>query len=192
VRGSRGGCEVIGRLSLPRHCTDVRGCITFGKMTNPKPKAIALLSGGIDSTTALALAQRQGFEVYALTFRYGQRHEIEIAAARRVAGALHVKRHEIVEFDLRRFGGSALTDEIAVPKDRTPAELAAGIPVTYVPARNTIFLSARPTSSSASRPWTTADIPTAGRSTSRRSRPWPTWPRGRASRADNAFASIRR
>ena len=93
-------------------------------MTNPKPKAIALLSGGIDSTTALALAQRQGFDVYALTFRYGQRHEIEIAAARRVARALHVRRHEIVEFDLRRFGGSALTDEIAVPKDRTPAELA--------------------------------------------------------------------
>src|SRR2546430_337203 len=106
--------------SLPRHCTDVRGCITFGKMTNPKPKAIALLSGGIDSTTALALAQRQGFDVYALTFRYGQRHEIEIAAARRVARALHVSRHEIVEFDLRRFGASALTDEIAVPHDRTP------------------------------------------------------------------------
>src|SRR5947199_10706697 len=99
-------------------------------MTNPNTKAVVLLSGGIDSTTALALAQRQGFDVYALTFRYGQRHEIEIAAARRVARALHVSRHEIVEFDLRRFGGSALTDEIAVPKDRTPAELAAGIPVT--------------------------------------------------------------
>ena len=110
-------------------------------MTNPKPKAIALLSGGIDSTTALAIAQRQGFDVYALTFRYGQRHEIEIAAARRVASALHVSRHEVIDFDLRRFGGSALTDEIAVPKDRTPAELASGIPVTYVPARNTIFLS---------------------------------------------------
>ena len=110
-------------------------------MTNPKPKAIALLSGGIDSTTALAIAQRQGFDVYALTFRYGQRHEIEIAAARRVAGALHVSRHEVIDFDLRRFGGSALTDEIAVPKDRTPAELASGIPVTYVPARNTIFLA---------------------------------------------------
>ncbi|HET7380096.1 MAG TPA: 7-cyano-7-deazaguanine synthase QueC, partial [Gaiellales bacterium] len=110
-------------------------------MTNPKPKAIALLSGGIDSTTALAIAQRQGFDVYALTFRYGQRHDVEIAAARRVARALRVSRHEIIEFDLRRFGGSALTDEITVPKDRTPSELASGIPVTYVPARNTIFLS---------------------------------------------------
>src|SRR5881394_265394 len=136
LRTSRASAGLDGRGSGP-----VRGCVTFGKMTNPKPKAIALLSGGIDSTTALALAQRQGFDVYALTFRYGQRHEIEIAAARRVARALHVSRHEIVEFDLRRFGGSALTDEIAVPKDRTPAELAAGIPVTYVPARNTIFLS---------------------------------------------------
>jgi 7-cyano-7-deazaguanine synthase len=110
-------------------------------MTNPRPKAIALLSGGVDSTTALALAQRQGFDVYALTFRYGQRHEIELAAARRVARALHVTRHEIVEFDLRRFGGSALTDEIAVPKDRSPSEIASGIPVPDVPARNTIFLS---------------------------------------------------
>lgn len=108
---------------------------------SPKPKAIVLLSGGIDSTTALALAQRQGFDVYGLTFRYGQRHEIEIEAARRIAHAFNVARHEIVEFDLRQFGGSALTDEIAVPKDRTPSELARGIPVTYVPARNTIFLS---------------------------------------------------
>src|SRR5205814_9966404 len=104
-------------------------------MTNPKPKAIALLSGGIDSTTALALAQRQGFDVYALTFRYGQRHEIEIAAARRVARALHVSRHEIVEFDLRRFGGSAPTDEIALPKDRAPGQLPARIPGTYLPPR---------------------------------------------------------
>jgi 7-cyano-7-deazaguanine synthase len=110
-------------------------------MMNPKPKAIVLLSGGIDSTTALALAQRQGFDVYALTFRYGQRHEIEIEAARQIARSFTVARHEIVEFDLRQFGGSALTDEIAVPKDRTPSELAGGIPVTYVPARNTIFLS---------------------------------------------------
>jgi len=100
-----------------------------------------LLSGGVDSTTTLALAARQGFELYALTFRYGQRHEAEIEAARRVARALRVARHEIVAFDLRRFGGSALTDDIAVPKDRAPGDMAHGIPVTYVPARNTIFLS---------------------------------------------------
>ena len=100
-----------------------------------------LLSGGVDSTTTLALAARQGFELYALTFRYGQRHEAEIDAARRVARAFRVAQHEIVAFDLRRFGGSALTDDIAVPKDRTPRDLARGIPVTYVPARNTIFLS---------------------------------------------------
>src|SRR5947199_8132842 len=110
-------------------------------MTNPNTKAVVLLSGGIDSTTTLALAQRDGFAVYALTFRYGQRHEQEIEAARRIARAFQVAGHEIVEFDLRRFGGSALTADIAVPKDRTPSEMGADIPVTYVPARNTIFLS---------------------------------------------------
>ena len=102
---------------------------------------MVLLSGGVDSTTALAIARRDGFETYALTFRYGQRHEREIEAARRVARALGAARHEIVEFDLRRFGGSALTDDIAVPKDRTHAQMGGDIPVTYVPARNTIFLS---------------------------------------------------
>ena len=100
-----------------------------------------LLSGGVDSTTTLALAAGQGFELYALTFRYGQRHQLEIEAARRVARAFGVARHEIVDVDLRRFGTSALTDDIAVPKDRAPADMAHGIPVTYVPARNTIFLS---------------------------------------------------
>jgi len=110
-------------------------------MTNPAPRAVVLLSGGVDSTTTLALAARQGFELYALTFRYGQRHEAEIDAARRVARAFRVAQHEIVAFDLRRFGGSALTDDIAVPKDRAPRDMAHGIPVTYVPARNTIFLS---------------------------------------------------
>ena len=110
-------------------------------MTDPRPPAVVLLSGGIDSATTLALACRDGFEACALTFRYGQRHAVEIEAACRVARAFRVARHEIVAFDLRRFGGSALTDDIAVPKDRAPAELAHGIPVTYVPARNTIFLS---------------------------------------------------
>src|SRR5438552_15988649 len=110
-------------------------------MTNPKPKGIVLLSGGIDSTTTLALAQRQGFEVYALTFRYGQRHQLEDEAARRIAGALRAARHEIVDLDLRRSGGSAVTDDIAVPKDRTTREIAGCIPVTDVPARNTLSLA---------------------------------------------------
>jgi 7-cyano-7-deazaguanine synthase len=97
-----------------------------------------LLSGGLDSTTALAIATRDGYAVQALTFRYGQRHAHEIDAARRIAAHYGVARHEIVDIDLRAFGGSALTDDIDVPKDR---EIDAGIPVTYVPARNTIFLS---------------------------------------------------
>jgi 7-cyano-7-deazaguanine synthase len=105
------------------------------------PKAVVLLSGGVDSTTTLALAQRDGFAVHALTFRYGQRHEIEVEAARRVAEAFRVAAHEIVAFDLRRFGGSALTADIAVPKDRDPEAMARDIPITYVPARNTIFLA---------------------------------------------------
>lgn len=97
-----------------------------------------LLSGGLDSTTALAIATRDGYAVHALTFRYGQRHAHEIDAARRIAAHYGVARHEIVDIDLRTFGGSALTDDIAVPKDR---DIGAEIPVTYVPARNTIFLS---------------------------------------------------
>ena len=105
------------------------------------PKAVVLLSGGVDSTTTLALAQRQQFQIYALTFSYGQRHRLEVAAARRVAQARGVARHEVIELDLRQFGGSALTDDIAVPKDRAPDAMAGAIPVTYVPARNTIFLS---------------------------------------------------
>lgn len=106
-----------------------------------KLKAVVLLSGGLDSTTVLAIAKSEGYEVYALTFRYGQRHEAEIEAARRVAKLAGVTEHVVAEIDLRAFGGSALTDEIAVPKGRALAEMAQGIPVTYVPARNTIFLS---------------------------------------------------
>ncbi len=104
-------------------------------------RAVVLLSGGLDSATALGLAKGQGFEVAALTFDYGQRHEIEIEAARRIAKSAEVERHIIVPIDLRSIGGSALTDEIAVPKGRGLEEIGAGIPVTYVPARNTIFLS---------------------------------------------------
>lgn len=104
-------------------------------------KAVLLLSGGLDSATTLALAREQGFEVYALSFRYGQRHAVELEAARRVAKALGAREHKIADIDLRLFGGSALTDDIAVPKGRSEHEISHGIPITYVPARNTIFLS---------------------------------------------------
>jgi len=106
-----------------------------------KPKAVVLLSGGLDSTTVLALARKQGFVPCALTFRYGQRHEIEIDAARRIAQSFGVTAHVVVDFDLRQFGGSALTGDLAVPKGRTADDMSHGIPATYVPARNTIFLS---------------------------------------------------
>lgn len=104
-------------------------------------KAVVLLSGGMDSATAAAVARERGFALYALSFRYGQRHEQEIEAARRVARHLGVVRHVILDLDLRAFGGSALTGDLPVPKDRSPEEIGAGIPVTYVPARNTIFLA---------------------------------------------------
>ncbi|HXF41825.1 MAG TPA: 7-cyano-7-deazaguanine synthase QueC [Blastocatellia bacterium] len=104
-------------------------------------KAVVLLSGGLDSTTALAIAAAKGFEIYAMSFQYGQRHALEIESARKVAKAAGVAKHLVVDFDMRAIGGSALTDQIEVPKDRLDNEAAAGIPVTYVPARNTIFLS---------------------------------------------------
>lgn len=104
-------------------------------------KAVVLLSGGLDSTTTLAIAKAEGYAVYALSFRYGQRHQIELEAATRVAHELGVVEHVIADIDLRRFGGSALTAEIAVPKQRAPEQMGEGIPITYVPARNTIFLS---------------------------------------------------
>ncbi len=110
-------------------------------MAVERRKAVILLSGGVDSSTALAIARDEGFEPYALTFRYGQRHAVEIDAARRVAAALGVKEHAIVDIDLRQFGGSALTSDVAVPKGRSTGEIGRGIPITYVPARNTIFLS---------------------------------------------------
>ena len=105
------------------------------------PKAVVLLSGGLDSTTTLAIAKEEGFEPYALSFRYGQRHSAELDAAARVAAAVGVAEHVIADIDLRRFGGSALTSDTAVPKGRSLDEMGEGIPVTYVPARNTVFLS---------------------------------------------------
>ena len=104
-------------------------------------KAVVLLSGGLDSTTVLAIAQSQGFVAHAMTFRYGQRHEIEIDAAKKIAAQRGVEKHVITDIDLRVFGGSALTSNIDVPKGRSLDEMGHGIPVTYVPARNTIFLS---------------------------------------------------
>ncbi len=104
-------------------------------------KAVVLLSGGLDSTTTLAIAQADGFEIHALTFQYGQRHAVEIEAARRIAKQMDVAQHVVATIDLRAFGGSALTDDIPVPKDRSDREIGEGIPVTYVPARNSVFLS---------------------------------------------------
>lgn len=103
--------------------------------------AVVLLSGGVDSATAAAMAQQAGFAIHALSFRYGQRHACEIDAASRVASYLNASSHLVIDFDLRAIGGSALTDQIEVPKSRSAAEISHGIPVTYVPARNTIFLS---------------------------------------------------
>ena len=104
-------------------------------------RAVVLLSGGIDSTTAMAVAKAEGFDLYALSFRYGQRHAVELEAAKTVAALLGVKEHLVMDIRLDRIGGSALTSEIVVPKDRNEHEIGRGIPATYVPARNTIFLS---------------------------------------------------
>jgi len=106
-----------------------------------RANAVILLSGGADSATVAAIAKQQGFDLHALSFRYGQRHERELASAQQVAAFLQARTHQILSFDLRAIGGSALTDDIAVPKGRSEAEMGKGIPVTYVPARNTIFLS---------------------------------------------------
>lgn len=103
--------------------------------------AVVLLSGGLDSAVCLAIARHEGFEPYAISFRYGQRHGYELECARRVATAFDVTAHELVDIDLRAFGGSALTGNLALPKGRSAEQMQSGIPVTYVPARNTIFLS---------------------------------------------------
>ena len=104
-------------------------------------RAVCLLSGGLDSSVCLALARSQGFECYALSFDYGQRHRVELESAARVAQSLGVARHLVVPIDLRVFGGSALTSDLEVPKGRSAAQMTTEIPVTYVPARNTVFLS---------------------------------------------------
>jgi 7-cyano-7-deazaguanine synthase len=108
---------------------------------NTKPKAVVLVSGGLDSATTLFVARNEGFELYALSFRYGQRHVHELGYATRVAHAAGVARHEVIDVNLRAFGGSALTADIAVPKHRDLTTIGADIPPTYVPARNTVFLA---------------------------------------------------
>ena len=108
---------------------------------NDVPKAVCLLSGGLDSAVTLAEARAAGFETYALSVHYGQRHEVELEAAARVALALGAEEHSVVTADLTAIGGSALTDDIAVPKGRPEAEIGEGVPVTYGPARNSVFLS---------------------------------------------------
>ena len=104
-------------------------------------KTVVLLSGGLDSSTVLAIAVKEGFKPYAISFRYGQRHKVELAAASRIAQSFSVEKHIIVDIDMQQIGGSALTDDIDVPKERSEEQMGTGIPITYVPARNTIFLS---------------------------------------------------
>ncbi|HWB09754.1 MAG TPA: 7-cyano-7-deazaguanine synthase QueC [Pirellulales bacterium] len=108
--------------------------------SNKRP-AVVLVSGGLDSATTLAIARADGFDVFALSFRYGQRHQVELAAAAKVTAAAGVREHRIVDIDLSQFGGSALTSDLPVPKGRSAQEMSEGIPITYVPARNTVFLS---------------------------------------------------
>lgn len=109
--------------------------------SNSQQRAVVLLSGGLDSATALAIAQQENYQCYALTLSYGQRHQVELQAAERVAKAAGVVEHRSMQLDLRAFGGSALTDDLSVPMDRSESEMTEAIPVTYVPARNTVFLS---------------------------------------------------
>jgi 7-cyano-7-deazaguanine synthase len=104
-------------------------------------KAVVLSSGGIDSTTVMAIARSDGYEIYCLSFRYGQRHSVELESSKRVAAALGAREHLVIDIDLGKIGGSALTEDIDVPKSRSKEEMSQGIPITYVPARNTIFLS---------------------------------------------------
>jgi 7-cyano-7-deazaguanine synthase len=131
-------------LALKLYLCPVTGLLGEFGMSDSKPAqrpAVILLSGGLDSTTVLAIARSQGFQPYALSFRYGQRHIQELAAAEAVAHTQGVAKHVIAQIDLREFGGSALTADIDVPKGRSASDMSHGIPITYVPARNTVFLS---------------------------------------------------
>jgi 7-cyano-7-deazaguanine synthase len=123
----------------PRHKAHAR--LEFGVITVKTKKAVVLLSGGLDSTTVTAIAKQEGFSVHALSFDYGQNHRVELDAAKRIAESLKVERHVIAKVDLRSFGGSALTTDQPIPKNRTADAIGHGVPATYVPARNTVFLS---------------------------------------------------
>lgn len=125
----------------PHSAARYNGLMTTTHAEPGSRPAVVLVSGGLDSATVLAIAKRDGFTPYALSFDYGQRHRFELDAARRVCGAAGVARHVVLSLDLRAFGGSALTDAIDVPKGRSDVAMSAGIPITYVPARNTVFLS---------------------------------------------------
>src|SRR5439155_18295005 len=141
--GTHGSIDSSGSHGSARLCAagEDRRIRRASSFRQEMKRAVVLLSGGLDSATTLAIAKEEGYEVFALSFRYGQRHEIDIRSAEKVAKSYDVWEHRVIEIDLRGFGGSALTDAIDVPKNRSADELASGIPVTYVPARNTIFLS---------------------------------------------------
>ena len=130
-----------GRVPSILHFHDINNGFPNCTMTSSQRKSVVLLSGGLDSTTTLALAQRDGFDVCCLTFRYGQRHDQEINAARTIACAMGVTQHIVVDIDLSEFGGSALTDSIDVPKGNSVEDIGNEIPITYVPAHNTVFLA---------------------------------------------------
>jgi 7-cyano-7-deazaguanine synthase len=137
-----GSRTLFEQRELERYIATQRaaGAATGDEVAANQP-AVVLLSGGLDSTTTLAIAQDLGYRVHAISFRYGQRHSIELDAAAAIARRAQVEQHVIVDIDLRLFGGSALTAEVAVPKNRSAEEMGEGIPITYVPARNTVFLS---------------------------------------------------
>jgi len=132
----------LGRLHVvPKHILELSTNITNIIHPQNKPKAVVLLSGGLDSTTILAIAHNEGYDCYVMSFRYGQRNKAELQCAANLAKSLNVKQHSIINIDLRLFGASALTAEIEIPKDNPDSHSDSGIPITYVPARNTIFLS---------------------------------------------------